>query len=102
MRPWTDFDPCGTTYTTIQRSRRGLGYIYRYIQHVEFTLTKKLLEGILELQRVHNITHSREMKMARLWCMDIWQKYFLDTPMLCYPTGKVLQLTPRESLALCR
>jgi len=56
---------------------------------------KQLLEGIHELQKVHNVSKTRREENGVLKVYG-HHKVFIDTPMLRYPHWQSLQLVPEE------
>ena len=56
---------------------------------------KQLLEGMMELQRAHNVKRLRKTADGDLEIYG-FHKVFLDTPMLRYPPWQSLQLAQPE------
>jgi hypothetical protein len=56
---------------------------------------QKLLEGIVRLQKIHNVNKTRREADGSLKVYG-YHRVFIDTPMLRYPLWQSLQLTPEE------
>jgi hypothetical protein len=56
---------------------------------------QKLMSGILDLQKIHNVKKTRREADGTLKVYG-YHRVFVDTPMLRYPLWQSLQLTPQE------
>ena len=96
MRHGLDFDRMwNNVHNYLTRVDEGLVTFIVTFNMLSLPSIKKLLEGILELQRVHNITKSRRDENGKIVVYG-HHKVFLDTPMLRYPHWQSLQLTPES------
>jgi len=96
MRHGLDFDRMwNNVHNYLSRVDEGLVTFIVTFNMLSLPSIQKLLEGILELQRVHNVTKSRRDANGNIVVYG-HHKVFLDTPMLRYPEWQSLQLTPES------
>ncbi len=96
MRHGLDFDRMWNNVNNyLTRVDEGLVTFIVTFNMLSLPSIKKLLEGILELQRIHNVTKSRRDADGNIVVYG-HHKVFIDTPMLRYPLWQSLQLTPKE------
>jgi len=96
MRHGLDFDKMWNNVNNyLTRVDEGLVTFIVTFNMLSLPSIKKLLEGILELQRIHNVTKSRRDDDGNIVVYG-HHKVFIDTPMLRYPEWQSLQLAPKE------
>ena len=96
MRHGLDFDRMWNNVNNyLTRVDEGLVTFIVTFNMLSLPSIKKLLEGILELQRIHNVTKSRRDDDGNIVVYG-HHKVFIDTPMLRYPEWQSLQLAPKE------
>ncbi len=96
MRHGLDFDKMWNNVNNyLTRVDEGLVTFIVTFNMLSLPSIKKLLEGILELQRIHNVTKSRRDEDGNIVVYG-HHKVFIDTPMLRYPEWQSLQLVPKE------
>lgn len=96
MRHGLDFDRMWNNVNNyLTRVDEGLVTFIVTFNMLSLPSIKKLLEGILELQRIHNVTKSRRDADGNIVVYG-HHKVFIDTPMLRYPLWQSLQLTPES------
>ncbi len=96
MRHGLDFDRMWNNVNNyLTRVDEGLVTFIVTFNMLSLPSIKKLLEGILELQRIHNVTKSRRDEDGNIVVYG-HHKVFIDTPMLRYPLWQSLQLAPES------
>ena len=96
MRHGLDFDRMWNNVNNyLTRVDEGLVTFIVTFNMLSLPSIKKLLEGILELQRIHNVTKSRRDDDGNIVVYG-HHKVFIDTPMLRYPEWQSLQLASKE------
>jgi len=96
IRHGLDFDRMwNNVHNYLSRVDEGLVTFIVTFNMLSLPSIQKLLKGILELQRVHNVSKSRRDKNGNIIVYG-HHKVFIDTPMLRYPHWQSLQLTPEK------
>jgi len=96
IRHGLDFDRMwNNVHNYLSRVDEGLVTFIVTFNMLSLPSIQKLLKGILELQRVHNVSKSRRDENGNIIVYG-HHKVFIDTPMLRYPHWQSLQLTPEK------
>jgi len=96
MRDGLDFDRMwNNVHNYLTRVDEGLVTFIVTFNMLSLPSIKQLLEGIHELQKVHNVSKTRREENGVLKVYG-HHKVFIDTPMLRYPHWQSLQLVPEE------
>ncbi len=96
MRHGLDFDRMWNNVNNyLTREDEGLVTFIVTFNMLSLPSIQRLMEGILELQRIHNVTKSRRDDSGKIVVYG-HSKVFLDTPMLRHPEWQSLQLTPKS------
>jgi hypothetical protein len=96
MRDPLDFDLLWRNVNNyLNRTKDGLVTFIVTLNMLSMPSIKKLMEGILELQRIHNVTKTRRDDNGKLIFYGIHRVY-VDTPALHFPAWQSLKVLPKE------
>ena len=96
MRDPLDFDLLWRNVNNyLNRTKDGLVTFIVTLNMLSMPSIKKLMEGILELQRIHNVTKTRRDDNGKLTFYGIHRVY-VDTPALHFPAWQSLKVLPKE------
>ena len=96
IRNGLDFDLLWrNVHNYLNRTKDGLVTFIVTLNMLSMPSIKKLMEGILELQRIYNVTKTRRDNNGKLIFYGIHRVY-VDTPALHYPAWQSLNVLPKE------
>lgn len=96
MRDGLDFENLWDNVNNyLSRVDEGLVTFIVTFNFLSLPSIKKLMEGILRLQKIHNVQKTRKEADGSLKVYG-FHRIFVDTPMLRYPLWQSLQLTPEK------
>lgn len=96
MRHGLEFDKLwNNVHNYLTRTDGGLVTFIVTLNMLSMPSVKKLLEGILELQKIHNVKKTRRDDNGKLTYYG-YNRIFLDTPTLYHPQWQSIQLLPEE------
>lgn len=96
MRDPLDFDLLWNNVNNyLTRTKDGLVTFIVTLNMLSMPSIKRLMQGILELQRVHNVKKTRRDDDGKLTYYGS-HRVFVDTPALHYPAWQSLKVLPKE------
>ena len=96
MRDPLDFDLLWNNVNNyLTRTKDGLVTFIVTLNMLSMPSIKRLMQGILELQRVHNVKKTRRDDNGKLTFYGN-HRVFVDTPALHYPAWQSLKVLPKE------